>query len=764
MAPFILHTVPAPAFSDGTPSAYPPDLTDPSFSTCAKPIVRSDQTRVDQFLDKLAPTLIELYRQYPHKCPGVLPGKTEIAFSRNARLKEFPHGYILTQQERGDTGKSSKVADPYVYGHPSGARFRSVNEFIPHLSWLVTSDTHQYDECGCKYCPAWKRRLVSGQTSSSRRTPQKSHGSGSDFTTPLSGTSMRGKPSSRDKPVKMKMEVVMDTPRVLSGRSPQTNDTGRSPPTNGPARQLTPLRLSSRSSSTPDRTLSQTLRDTMSGTTRQLTPLRLSSGSSSTPDPILSQTLRDTMRAKGYGKRSDPSSQVSSSSKPSPSSKSIVVIDSPPKKTRVYVEKKLPKTPASIPQKKYNLPSERFRNGKEDEPGASRRTSSAGHLSITPRPIIVPALTNFISADGTPVPVLQREQEDTPKSDKSVKSKRSRDSTPSDHAIRKKMRASSSSRSSFIDEGKVGPKPPIHRIGDVVWVTAHLNLTEPNDSFTIRDQKSPETSRAINLKLLRDDLTYWPAVITSVYLPSTDPTAFEDVWVTPISFVSDHIIIPAHRYHNIASAWTGKAYRIRLVTTQVEFTILEECLHPFAWISKPAVRLTLSLVRSIQTEDALLHAFLRAVNMAYEYARQVIFVYGRAPRIVTEGIGPGSVTWDEIQVGAERIMAGDVIRASTPKYPRGLFEIERIRWTRGQPVTFLVCDIAMVKAKEGEENDITYFLKRGIPYVLRKRRADSVEIPVANVWGRFYPGMSEITGKVGPRDAVKVSDRLVELK
>ncbi|KNC96537.1 uncharacterized protein SPPG_08125 [Spizellomyces punctatus DAOM BR117] len=594
----------------------------------------------------------------------------------------------------------------------------------------------------------------------------------------------------------MKTEVVVDTPIVLSKRSPRTKDMERSPQTNGATRQLTPLRPSSRSSSTPDpilsqtlwdtmsRTtpqltqlrrssgssstpdpiLSQTLRDTMSGTSRQLTPLRPSSRSSSTPDPILSQTLRDTMRAKGYGKRADPRSQVSSTSKPSPASKSIVVIDSPPKKTRVYVENPVPKTPASVPQKKYKLPSERVRNGREDEAGGSRRTSSAGHLSIKPRPLVVPALTSFISADGTPVPALQREQEDTPKSHQSVKSKRSRDSTPNDQPTRKKIRTSSSSRSSFIDEGKIGPKPPIYRIGDVVWVTAHLNLTEPNDSFTIKDQKSPEQSHEINLKVLKEDLTYWPAVITSVYLPSTDPTAFEDVWVTPISFVSNRIIIPAHRYHNIASAWTGKAYGVHLVTTQLQFTILEECLHPFAWMCKPATRLSPNFVRSIQTEDALLHTFLRAVNMACEYARQVIFVYGRAPRIVSEGIGPGSVTWDEVQVGTERIMTGDVIRASTPKYPRGLFEIERIRWTRGQPVTFVVCAVAMVKAKEGEENDVTYFMEVGIPYVLRKRRADSFEIPFGNVLGRFYPGMSEVNGRVGPREKMQVSDRLIELK
>lgn len=62
------------------------------------------------------------------------------------RLNELPKGYRLFEKTRAS---DPKTTDKYLFGHPNYKHFRSVPEFWPHFSWLM-SDCH--GQCECIHC------------------------------------------------------------------------------------------------------------------------------------------------------------------------------------------------------------------------------------------------------------------------------------------------------------------------------------------------------------------------------------------------------------------------------------------------------------------------------------------------------------------------------------------------------------------------------------------------------------------------------------
>ncbi|ORY45208.1 hypothetical protein BCR33DRAFT_765630 [Rhizoclosmatium globosum] len=68
------------------------------------------------------------------------------------QLPSFPSNYVLLQQQRS---KGSHF-DKYLYGHPSGSRFRSANEFLPHLRYLSND---MKSPCECKLCSSGSNRV-----------------------------------------------------------------------------------------------------------------------------------------------------------------------------------------------------------------------------------------------------------------------------------------------------------------------------------------------------------------------------------------------------------------------------------------------------------------------------------------------------------------------------------------------------------------------------------------------------------------------------
>jgi hypothetical protein len=58
---------------------------------------------------------------------------------------QIPAGYVYYDIVR----QNGIHHDMFLYGHPGHHRFRSVNEFYPHLVWLIGG---QNGDCPCQYC------------------------------------------------------------------------------------------------------------------------------------------------------------------------------------------------------------------------------------------------------------------------------------------------------------------------------------------------------------------------------------------------------------------------------------------------------------------------------------------------------------------------------------------------------------------------------------------------------------------------------------
>jgi hypothetical protein len=80
-------------------------------------------------------------------------------------LHEFPEGYKLYEHIKSKASVENKLIknhsggghdrqDAYLYGYPKGPkkRFRSPIEFFPHLLWLSTDETSDYQNCTCRIC------------------------------------------------------------------------------------------------------------------------------------------------------------------------------------------------------------------------------------------------------------------------------------------------------------------------------------------------------------------------------------------------------------------------------------------------------------------------------------------------------------------------------------------------------------------------------------------------------------------------------------
>ncbi|KAF2871357.1 transcription-silencing protein Clr2-domain-containing protein [Massariosphaeria phaeospora] len=80
-------------------------------------------------------------------------------------LYDFPEGYKLYEHIKSKADGQAKAVknhsggghdrqDAYLYGYPKGPkkRFRSPIEFFPHLLWLGSDETSDYQNCTCRIC------------------------------------------------------------------------------------------------------------------------------------------------------------------------------------------------------------------------------------------------------------------------------------------------------------------------------------------------------------------------------------------------------------------------------------------------------------------------------------------------------------------------------------------------------------------------------------------------------------------------------------
>ncbi|KAI9090846.1 hypothetical protein DFS34DRAFT_342383 [Phlyctochytrium arcticum] len=162
--PLILNTLPPPAYSDGTPNFYPSVYKSPRAP--AGGYIECEPGRVQKYLDKLSGPLKEFYAAHPEKIPGAeieaIRRHGGVAFAMDTVLKAFPSSYKMFETKKADLNtiadeeerkRIEKMrADAFIFGHPSGSKYRSTNEFVPHLLWLIEDDTHEHKNCQCKLC------------------------------------------------------------------------------------------------------------------------------------------------------------------------------------------------------------------------------------------------------------------------------------------------------------------------------------------------------------------------------------------------------------------------------------------------------------------------------------------------------------------------------------------------------------------------------------------------------------------------------------
>jgi Transcription-silencing protein, cryptic loci regulator Clr2 len=65
-------------------------------------------------------------------------------------------GYSLWKQTKDNAStQRDNRQDYYLYGHGSGKRFRSPNQFLPHLLWLAKEAN---GDCPCEICSGVERK------------------------------------------------------------------------------------------------------------------------------------------------------------------------------------------------------------------------------------------------------------------------------------------------------------------------------------------------------------------------------------------------------------------------------------------------------------------------------------------------------------------------------------------------------------------------------------------------------------------------------
>ncbi|GAA5999073.1 uncharacterized protein JCM10292_003306 [Rhodotorula paludigena] len=66
-------------------------------------------------------------------------------------IEELPAGHLFTVHH-ATTGSNQCRTDVYVFGSAATHKFRTANEFVPHLYWLLQHGPADTLKCECKYC------------------------------------------------------------------------------------------------------------------------------------------------------------------------------------------------------------------------------------------------------------------------------------------------------------------------------------------------------------------------------------------------------------------------------------------------------------------------------------------------------------------------------------------------------------------------------------------------------------------------------------
>ncbi|KAK9471439.1 uncharacterized protein V1510DRAFT_431220 [Dipodascopsis tothii] len=82
---------------------------------------------------------------------GVVAAQAVDVGGRAATLSALPGQYRLFEHVRRAQDRR-ELRELCLYGHPSGRRFQSAAEFVPHLVWLMADRAHDSANCACALC------------------------------------------------------------------------------------------------------------------------------------------------------------------------------------------------------------------------------------------------------------------------------------------------------------------------------------------------------------------------------------------------------------------------------------------------------------------------------------------------------------------------------------------------------------------------------------------------------------------------------------
>lgn len=175
------------------------------------------------------PTTIEWKRQL-----GSLLQKAHQGDNAEPRwfLSSFPENYRLYKPVKPKPGARTAEAgvvkkaknEAYLYGYPLGdkKKYRSAQEFFPHLLWLSTDGSEEYDDCACKLCsPDWIQKFdLPSSKASSDGANKKS--SSTQKETKLIGKTDASAPRKETLPIRPEKSATV--PKVVVQQRPNSSD------------------------------------------------------------------------------------------------------------------------------------------------------------------------------------------------------------------------------------------------------------------------------------------------------------------------------------------------------------------------------------------------------------------------------------------------------------------------------------------------------------------------------------------------------------
>ncbi|ORY46909.1 hypothetical protein BCR33DRAFT_808982 [Rhizoclosmatium globosum] len=104
---------------------------------------------ISAFLGRVSQLVLNHFKKHPENVPSYL---SSVSLDERSTFS-LPKGYVLVRVPR--ISSMTNHVDKYIWGHPSGQKFRSTNEFAPHMISLISGSS----ACECVLCLGKMKRV-----------------------------------------------------------------------------------------------------------------------------------------------------------------------------------------------------------------------------------------------------------------------------------------------------------------------------------------------------------------------------------------------------------------------------------------------------------------------------------------------------------------------------------------------------------------------------------------------------------------------------